>query len=289
MARWLYGPAAELLPSLTADPDLRRARERRLQAVDDLLAYLARYDWARRDAAYPPIPTGASPRTEERLRRSYQGTWAVTRRHGGRLLGKVLRAGLERRIGDGVDQPAVYVSLIARGARLPDLAACESCLVVFERQRGATRCSACRRNPPRYKLYALVDGGWHRSARLGPAWHHFADGKPGEPRGVYYEGVCTACGGAFSSTDARQHLCRNCGQAAGRVRRVRGGSLRGRQRFSFTGIDGPITAVGGVVLADWRRESLYAIDGVITTDDAEIARQLADNPQMRAISETAAK
>jgi hypothetical protein len=56
------------------------------------------------------------------------------------------------------------------------------------------------------------------------------------------------------------------------VRRLRGGSRLGKQRFRFVG---EVTV--GVTLADGRHGSISAEDGVIETIDAEIAAQLEAN------------
>lgn len=272
-ARWLHGIKAVFSPSMTSDSRLRAERESYSSDADRARTLLAAFDWARWDLQNP-----VGTRAASRLRRT-----GTARR---KVLAGELRAlmaeGLEGMVGREVPNSVVYAALLARRIEVPCLRVCECCHVVFRtrRQGPASRCSACRRSPPRYKVYAVVDGGWHLAARLGPPWYRVAGGRPGRPRGAEYVGLCTECGGEFLSTSARQRLCRNCGGPSGRVRRVRGESGKGRQRFRFVAKDGPLCAVG-VRLPNGEQGSLSAVDGIVETPDAEVAAQLEGNRSLR--------
>lgn len=273
LARWLHGIKAVFSPSMTSDLGLRAERESYWHDAERAQALLADFDWARWDLQNP-----VGRRAAARLRRT------ATRRR--RALAAELRVlmaeGLEGMVGQEVPNSAVYTALVARHIEIPGLRVCECCHLVFKarRQSPASRCPACRRSPPRYKLFAVVDGGWHLSARLGPPWYHVVGGKPGRPRGAEYIGLCTECGGEFVAASARQHLCRNCGGSSGRVRRARGASGRGRQRFRFAAKDGPLSSVG-VRFPNGEQGSLSAVDGVVETTDAEVAAQLDRNRSLR--------
>lgn len=273
LARWLHGIKAVFPPSMTSDPELRAERESYRRDADRALALLADFDWARWDLQNP-----VGTRAAARLRRT-----ATKRR---KVLTADLRAvmaeGLEGMVDQEVPNSAVYTALVARHVEVPGLRVCECCHLVFEtrRQGPASRCPACRRSPPRYKLYAVADGGWHLSARLGPPWHHRAGGVPGRPRGAEYVGLCRECGGEFVARSAKQQLCRNCGGPSGRVRRRRGGGGKGRQRFRFIAKEGPLSSVG-VRFPNGDQGSLGAVDGVVETPDAEVAAQLEGNRSLR--------
>lgn len=73
----------------------------------------------------------------------------------------------------------------------------------------------------------------------------------------------------------------------GRVRRMRNGSARGRQRFRFAAQDGPLSSVG-VRFPNGEQGSLIATDGVVEVSDAELASQLRRNTSLRELTGTAA-
>lgn len=274
LARWVYGVQGEFATSATNDPALQTERMSMRTEAERTLSMLADLDW-----------------TRWQLQHLLSGRTATCKRkeaaaHCRSLIGGlrfVMEMGLRGRVGEEAPRTVVYQAFVARQIEVIGLRVCECCHVVFEtvrRRSPAGRCPACRRSPPRYKLYPLVDGGWHLWARLGPPWHHYIDGEPGRPRGVEYGGRCTACGGEFMATSATQHLCLNCGGGAGRVRRNRSGSQHGRQRFRFAAQDGPLSSVG-VRFPSGEQGSLIAKDGVIEVSDAEVALRLRRNRSLR--------
>ena len=140
----------------------------------------------------PPFtdPTGASE-TGGRLGGA-QGTWAVTRRHGGRLW-----RGLQAEASSGGSATAwgdaVYVSFLSpAGQGGPTWRRPGAPSSWESAQRGATMSPASATHPGERAMSLHVDGG---SAPLGSPWPSVAPlrrrAAPGEPRGVYYEGVCT--------------------------------------------------------------------------------------------------
>jgi hypothetical protein len=175
--------------------------------------------------------------------------------------------------------------LYARDMKISGLRICEACRVIFETRtkRPAVCSSDCRRTMPRHKVYPAALGGWHTSVRLDPPWHHYADGKPGQRRGVTCVGRCVSWGEEFISSTTSQKLCLNCGGGSGRVRRQRGGSARGRQLFRFRPREGKAVSVG-VRLGNGHQSNLSTTDGVIETADAEIARQLDENSALERIT-----
>jgi Zn finger protein HypA/HybF involved in hydrogenase expression len=267
LARWLHGVKGAFIGSAIGDPVQRASM---CAEAERTLEMLADFDWTRWQLRNLLSGPGSASRRKD----------VVGRRR--LLIGELRSAmerGLEGRVGQEASRTAVYEALTARRIDVVGLRVCECCHVVFEtprRNRPANRCPACRRSPPRYKLYPVVDGGWHLWARLGPPWHHYMEGEPGRPRGVVYGGRCTACGGEFTATSAIQRLCRNCGGSSGRVRRARGGSPRGRQRYRFAARNGPLSSVS-VGFPNGEQGALTAKDGVVEVSDAEVALQLRQN------------
>ena len=270
----MFGHEGTFMDFPTSDPEIQARRS--MIAADSARVYakLAEYDWLLLDLDLAPEGAGPGYRRELAGRR--------------RLLAKELRGemrqGLEECLGQPVPEESVYTGFVARRLEAKGLRACECCRLVFKTRpnRPASRCPECQRNPPRYRVFPLAEGGWHIWARVGPPPHHYVDPDNGRPRGVTYVGRCTECGSQFSSERAQTRLCRNCGTPAARVRRLRGGSRLGRQRFRFVG-DAPDVTVG-VVLADGSHGSISAEDGVLETRDAEIAAQLEANTGLTRLS-----
>jgi hypothetical protein len=277
LARWAHGIKGAFATSPTSDPLLQAQRISIRAEAQRGIAMLADLDWTRWRLQNLLTTRGAM---------HMRKTAAARRRFLTDELRSVMERGLQGRVGEEAPRTGVYEAFTARHIDVVGLRVCECCHIVFEvprRHRPANRCPTCRRSPPRYKLYPLVDGGWHLWARLGPPWHHYIDGRPGQPRGVEYGGRCTACGGEFIATSSIQQLCRNCGGSSGRVRRMRGGSPHGRQRFRFVAEDGPLISVG-VRFRNGEQGNLIAKDGVIEVSDAEIALQLRQNSSLRELA-----
>lgn len=249
---------------LDAEPSRRPAVNRAFQAFVELDAQ--RRAWLSREAA-------SERRTaQQRLR------------HERDLLLALTRHGLERRIGERlVEDENVWVHLAARlGVRrrtvvvVPGVRVCEQCGLVFRATR-AERCQECRRRPVRIRINPAHAGGWHIAYRVG-------DRFAGEDfdRVVHYIGRCVECTALFEATDPRQHLCENCRRGSGRVRRSRGSASRtGRQRFRYVHAEGAEQFSLSMARPDGSAVSFEAVDGVIETDDAEVARQLNANFTVR--------
>jgi hypothetical protein len=281
LARWVHGVKGAFATSPTSDRELRAERMSMWSEAERSFAMLADLDWTRWALQHLLTGRRASSKRKEAAAHSQSLI------HELRL---VMERGLRGRVGEEASRPSVYETFVARRIEVVGLRVCECCHVAFEtrrRNRPAGRCPACQRSFPRHKMYPLVDGGWHLWARLGPPWHHYADGVPGQRRGVEYGGRCTVCGNEFMATSAKQHLCQNCGGSAGRVRRMRNGSARGRQRFRFTAQDGPLSSVG-VRFPNGEQGSLIATDGVVEVSDAELASQLRRNASLRELAGIAA-
>lgn len=187
-----------------------------------------------------------------------------------------LKHGLSLRVGREVEwrEQLVYLHLVARRAEADGLRLCEQCGVVFAGRAHAVRCPAsflwqgnvfeargCQKRPARIPLRPVVEGGHHLSYWIG------RDLKPG------YTARCTDCGRGFDSSSAVQQLCRNCGGTSGRVRRLRGGSALGRQRFRYVSAEGTLQGPLEVIVGR-ERVPLEVTGGVVETADAEIARAL---------------
>jgi hypothetical protein len=274
LARWMHGISGSFCFMVSSDP--RRRRERELQAGEARGAYamLADFDWMGLDFRLLPSAGSPAERKERAARRSHleQG------------LREIMAKGLRRSAGEVVPESEVYAAFVSRRIEVEGLGVCESCQIVFPTRvnRPGKLCLACRRHPPRYRCYPLVEGGWHVHARLGPPAHHFLHGRPGQPRKAFYVAICSACGVRFESNHASRRLCRNCGGPSGRVRRRRGGSRLGRQLFRFVGEADSVSV--GVRHGDGSQGTISSDEhGVIETADAEIASQLEANTELRRI------
>lgn len=241
LAQWLFGPAAFLHPEWQSRPATRRLAA----AVDGV------------DRARASARRAGSPPARRRAA-------ALARRYD-RLLLAALYAGLERRVGDalvGSDQ-SVFVHLAARCREPTAVRVCEQCGVVFRAPR-AKRCGDCCRRPVKIRLHA-----GHTQYQVGDRFD------PDSLR-VHYWGECDACGGEFHSTDSRRRLCLNCGGSSGRVRRHRGGSRTGRQCFRFRGSP-ELQTISFAFGPSGRTVKLDAVEGVVETEDAEVAHYVAEN------------
>jgi hypothetical protein len=199
---------------------------------------------------------GLAARLESRLKATHR-------------LDHFLRAGLEMREGERLQQDEmIWLHLAARGFWHPRLRVCEQCAVVFSAPR-ARRCTDCRRRPVRIHLRPFETGGWHVDYRVGGRWatEEF-------DRTVHYTAVCDGCTTRFETTKPNVRYCLNCRSGSGRVRRHRGGSRTGRQRYRFVHVEGARDWSVGFATIDGRSVNLEAVYGVIETDDAEIAQRL---------------
>lgn len=190
--------------------------------------------------------------------------------------------GLEWREGELLrgDEERVWMHLRARGIALAEHTVCEQCGIVFTGTSRARFCSHCRRHRVRFSTRPVYSGGWHTDVRVGGRW---ATGE--RDLIVHYSGRCTDCGAAFQATDPKQHLCRNCGGGAGRVRRRRGSESRtGRQRFRYQHVEGAEDFSLSFGYGD-DTVFLQTSNGVVETDDAEIAYLLDQNHSVRRLSE----
>jgi hypothetical protein len=273
-ARWIHGIPGSFCFIVSPNPLTRHDRE--LQADDARAVYakLAEFDWMALDFRLWPSAGTPADRKQRAARRSELE----------QELRGIMGEGLRRCEGEVVPEPEVYATFVSRGIEVAGLRVCESCQIVFRTrvQSPGRLCLTCRAHPPRYRFFALVDGGWHVHARLGPPAHHFLHGRPGQPRKAFYIAICTECAVRFESSHASQRLCRNCGGPSGRVRRRRGGSRLGRQLFRFVG-EGDSVSVG-IRHGDGNQGTISSNEhGVIETADAEIASQLEANAALRRI------
>jgi Zn finger protein HypA/HybF involved in hydrogenase expression len=273
LARWLYGLAAGFRGYDERHPLHGRKIDRIFESFVEFDA--APRDWWRSadlDSGLPAVRTCA--REQRRI--------ATRRRHEAqKRLQAFLDHGLARHEGRRLEsEDRVWAHLAARGMEHPALRVCEQCTLVFRAPR-ARRCPDCRRRPVRIQLHPLERGGWHGAYRVGPRF-------VGEEfdRTVNYTAICRVCDARFETTHPHRRLCRNCGGPSGRVRRHRGSESRtGRQRFRYVAAEGgPLTAVsmngpGG------HSTHLTATDGVVETDDAEVAVMLDGNPSLRQLSD----
>ena len=172
----------------------------------------AALDWGRLDLKHPPPRIGASRNRQRAIRHVQERL-----RDAAPLLREVMCIGLQMALGGPV-RSSVFIALRARGFSVAGISVCEDCHLVFESPRQAIRCQRCCHRPPRHKLYATCEGGWHRSARLQESAYANSEGPPSF-REVLFEAVCTACGAEFQATRAEKHLCGSCGSGAGRKRR----------------------------------------------------------------------
>lgn len=241
--------AAWISRSAPPAPD-RSATTDTVHRAKVLASALVRVDHARVDA-------------RESHHRSQRRSAATLAQQCQRLIAEELRLGLERCVGDhltGGDE-RVYLHLRVRaGLNPPGLCVCEECGIVFRAAR-AEACETCRKS--------------RRSLELRP-WHLDVLGAERfdpKSRELLYWGRCTCCGATFAATDPRTRYCRNCGGAPGRVRRNRQSASRtGRQRYRFAARDGqPLAAVSFAFGPDGRTIMLEGRDGIVETDDAEVA------------------
>ncbi len=155
---------------------------------------------------------GADARAFERLRSGW-----------GRGLGKLLREGLEQRVGRQLDrhEERVFIHLAARAGGCPEgIRVCEWCLLVFERPR-AKRCDGCRdkgrvtAQPDRHETTVMFGHGDYRE--------------------LQFVGECeqAGCTARFQSADARTRYCREHSTPAAYTRRSRAG-LDGSKPYAAT-------------------------------------------------------
>jgi hypothetical protein len=261
LGEWLYGLMARFDQYYEAHHEHQRKVDRVFESFVDFDA--APRDWKR--AVSAATKNGHAALHSQRL----QHEAVARRRVAQHRLAAFNNVGLERREGERLHgEENTWIHLIARGFSHPGLRVCEQCALVFRAQR-ARRCLTCRRSPVRIKLHPLKDGGWHVDYRVGNRW-----ASETFERSVYYTTVCRGCDARFETKRPDGKYCRNCRGNSGRSRRHRGGSRTGRQRFRFRHAEG---------ITDWsisfntlngQAVHLEAIDGVIETDDAEIAKAL---------------
>lgn len=274
IARWIFGIRGSFSFMAGPNPLIQSERDREMAAAEDAYAKLAEFDWLGLDFELAPegtTVTGRKGLTRRRLKLMSE-------------LREVMAEVLGRKQGEVVPDPRVYATFVSRRIEVGGLRVCEACQIIFATRvnRPASVCRTCRRHPPRYRYFPLVEGGWHTGARLGPPAHRFVNGRAGQPRKAFYTAICSSCERHFESNDARRHLCRNCGGPAGRVRRRRGGSPLGRQLYRFAG-EGAAVSVG-IRRADGSQGTISSnVHGMIETDDAEIASQLEGNNALRRI------
>jgi predicted Zn-ribbon and HTH transcriptional regulator len=231
------------------------AEARELRAREALEA-LIEFDHTGHEWSHPPAGIRRSSRWSHET--------AQRRANAGAVLSVLLAEGLEAVEGQQLAEEELWVHLSARKIKPPSgslalvLRVCEQCGLVFPAPR-ANRCPRCRRKPVRITLNPAFGRGVHTDYR--------ADVTP-DSRRLVLLGVCQACGRDFQSADPRVAHCANCRSGAGRVRRSRGSTTRGRQRWRFTNDRGDLIAAAG----------LEAEHGVIETDDAEAATRLRDIP-----------
>lgn len=274
ISRWLYGVLAISSGYLDRYPE--RARK-----VDRVYASFISLDRARREflRPEPPIADATAAHRRARLRRQRANR---DLRRARRRLQSFLQLGLAAREGTLLQaEESVWIHLVARDLEAPGLRVCEQCALVFPAPR-AERCDDCRRSPVRINVRPTLFGGWHVAYRVGHRWA--ADRFD---RTVYYTGRCTSCNEFFESADSRQRLCRNCGIGSGRVRRHRGSiSRRGRRRYRYVNAgEAPLVAVSAARGPNGRAIELQAVDGVVETDDAEVARVLDENTSIRRLED----
>ena len=264
IAKWLYGIPASASHYLPHNPAHARKVERVFTSFVDLDE--AKRDWRRAARAYRQLRQAEASRLRRQRQRRAEATIAAARRR----LSAFLSYGLERREGERLAGDTVWIHCLAREIHHRDLRVCEQCGLVFRAPR-ARRCGDCRKHPLRISLRPVCVGGWHTGFRVGSRFF------TGEfERDVFYSARCQDCGNGFESTDPRQSLCRNCGSGAGRVRRRRGSESRtGRQRFRFVHAEGAHDFSVGFGTTSGESVNLVAEGGAVETDDAEIARALA--------------
>jgi hypothetical protein len=259
LGEWLFGIAASFDTCHELHPHHACKIGRVFQSFIDFDA--ARRDW--RVAAEAAANNGQLGLQAAHARREAQ----QRRTAASRRLELFLRAGLERREGARLHgEEKTWIHLAARGFSHPALRVCEQCAVVFRAPR-AQRCPDCRRSPIRIHLYPLELGGWHVDYRVGGRW-----ATERLDRTVHYIAACQSCEARFETTRPNRKYCGNCSGGSGRVRRHRGGSRTGRQRFRFAHEEGADAWSVSFNTLDGQTVLLEAVDGIIETDDAEIAK-----------------
>jgi hypothetical protein len=270
---WLYGLLAGFDQYYGAHPERQRKVDRVFQSFVDIDA--AARDWR---AAASATTNGNLAVRAQQARRNAAHRRNVARRR----LVAFLRVGLERREAQRLHgEENTWIHLAARGIVHPWLRVCEQCALVFRAPR-AVRCPDCRHRPVRIKLHPLEVGGWHVGYHVGPRW-----ASDEFDRTVYYMSVCQACTTRFETVRPDGRLCLNCRSTSGRVRRHRGGSRTGRQLFRFAHEEGAQDWSISFNSPTGQMIQLTAIEGVVQTDDAEIARMLDANPWARRIEDPA--
>lgn len=256
LARWLFGWVSTIHRHYGGNVPRKRKVARVHQSLID-------FDAATRDLR--AAVAGARSRHARGARRDAQRRRVRAKRR----LEFFLRTGLEAREGERLDRDeTTWLHLTARGFAHPKLRVCEQCAVVFRAPR-ARRCLDCRRRPVRIHLDPLRTGGRHVAFRVGGRW-----ATDEFDRTVHYQTVCAGCGTRFDATRADAQYCRNCRSGSGRVRRHRGGSRTGRQSYRFVHAEGARDWSISFATLDGRTEHFEAVDGVIETDDAELAVQI---------------
>jgi hypothetical protein len=149
---------------------------------------------------------------------------------GDTYLQQLLDAGLQSRLGKNLTtfEERVFRYLLATGTSPSTTSVCETCALVVNAPR-SRQCLPCRRSPPRPKPRP-----WHRrititTGRRAPVLHALTVGAggawvtnrrlPPTPRVIYH--VVCACGQPFTTNDARQRYCAQCGKPSARTARHR--------------------------------------------------------------------
>jgi hypothetical protein len=261
LAHWLYGGMSTILRHCAGDPDRKRV-------IRGVLRAFIEVDAGARDWKAAAEAVVRSPHLHQRARAARREAHA-RRAMAMRCLDRFLHTGLALREGERlVEDERTWLHLAARRFSHPRLRVCEQCAIVFCAPR-ALRCGDCRRRPVRIRLRPVESGGWHVDYRVGGRWatEHF-------DRAVHYVTVCDGCATRFETTRSNVRFCRNCRCGSGRVRRHRGGSRTGRQRFRFRHAEGARDWSVGFTTLDGRSVNLEAVDGIIETVDAEIGERL---------------
>lgn len=269
LGRWLYG-----LPASFSDYLLRypiRARK-----VDRVFEGFVQFDALGRAWRRAARAAGAGQPRQRVQALHHRQMVASDRALAQRRLEAALRWGLSRRVGDCLHgDENVWMAFAARGFQVPGLRVCEQCAVVFEAPR-ARRCAGCRKQPVRVHLYPVEQGGWHSGYRVGGRW-----ASETFDRVVHYSVVCRSCERRFETQHPRRQLCRNCGNTAGRLRRLRSSSsVVGRRIYRYVSEDGAQLQSCGAVGPRGESLTLLATNGILETRDEEIARQLDANSSL---------
>jgi hypothetical protein len=271
IGRWLYGLAASFDSYRDRYPYRARKIERIFESFVDFDA--AGREWR----CQAVIRARAASPAARLVARKTQNAAQARRKLALRRLRAFLVLGLERREGERLaSEERVWLHLWVRDVRHPKLKVCEQCSLVFAAPR-ARLCRDCQRARVRITLYPVERGGWHLAYHVGDRWAGTAF-----DRTVHYTTVCRECDNAFNTTSPLRRLCRNCGGPSGRVRRHRRSSSRtGRQRFRYIAASGEELSAVSMNGVDGHTIHLSAVDGVVQTDDAEVATLLDANSTLK--------